>query len=111
MFGAVALSKVSLSAVELDTVSILTALQWQQPTVKVCFKHHSLIYTAAVSIEFEACSLPNSVRLSKSTIDNGGRLEVCSDGRWKSVCGTGVGQEIATVVCRQLNHAAAGVFC
>ena len=51
------------------------------------------------------------MRLNKRAIDYGGRLEVCSDGRWKSVCGTGVGEEIATVVCRQLNHAAAGVLC
>ena len=58
--------------------------------------------------EFKACSVPNSVHLTKFSIDHGGRLEICSDGRWKSVCGIGVNHTIANVVCRQLNYAASG---
>lgn len=45
-----------------------------------------------------------------------GRLEMCSDGHWGSVCGSFVyefswqnkNDLIAAVVCRQLGHAAKG---
>ena len=34
-----------------------------------------------------------------------GRVEVCQDGEWKTVCNRGWGNEEAQVVCRQLGFA------
>ena len=34
-----------------------------------------------------------------------GRVEVCQDGQWKTVCSRGWGYEEAQVVCRQLGFA------
>ena len=34
-----------------------------------------------------------------------GRVEVCQDGQWKTVCNRGWGDEEAQVVCRQLGFA------
>ena len=56
----------------------------------------------------ESCSDTNDIRLTQYTDDNLGRLEVCSGGIWGSVCGNGATNDIATVACRQLGHAAEG---
>ena len=56
----------------------------------------------------EPCSDPEAIRLTHTQSDIPGRLEVCSGGRWGTVCGIGVTNALADVVCRQLNHAADG---
>ena len=37
-----------------------------------------------------------------------GRLEICYDGQWRSLCDDFADDMIATVVCRELGHAANG---
>lgn len=61
-----------------------------------------------ITAVIEACSELGSIRLTQFTNDLVGRLEVCSGGRWGSVCGNGATNDIATVACRELGHAASG---
>ena len=39
-----------------------------------------------------------------------GRLEVCYEGSWTSLCSYGVNSRVAAVVCRQLNFTTIGII-
>ena len=66
---------------------------------------HNLLTTV-----HEVCGDTDTIRLTQFLTGTIGRLEVCSGGRWGSVCGKGVADDfIAVVACRQLNHAASGM--
>ena len=47
----------------------------------------------------------NAIRLVGGRNKFEGRVEVCQDGQWKTVCSRGWGDEEAQVVCRQLGFA------
>ena len=49
-----------------------------------------------------------SVRLVNSTIEYEGRVEVCSDGIWGTVCG--VGAHDATTLCRVAGYAGGNIL-
>ena len=53
------------------------------------------------------CNKTGDVRLTHFDNDTKGRLEVCSDGYWGSVCRE-YDDKIAVVVCRQLGYFPAG---
>ena len=53
------------------------------------------------------CNETGDVRLTHFDMDTKGRLEVCSDGYWGSVCRER-DNAIAAVVCRQLGYFSAG---
>ena len=55
------------------------------------------------------CNETNDIRLALGTLTLG-RLEVCSGGYWKSVCGIGTTNATATVACRQLDHVPRGLW-
>ena len=53
-----------------------------------------------------------AIRLTqKSSRETIGRLEVCFDGYWGSVCGIGATDTIADIACRQLSYASGGMMC
>ena len=54
-----------------------------------------------------ACSL-GDIRLMDGDEKSEGRVEVCVNGEWGSVCGTNVNAEEANVICRQLGYASFG---
>ena len=56
------------------------------------------------------CNETNAIQLTLGTSVTIGRLEVCSGGYWKSVCGVGTTNATATVACRQLNHGHQGLW-
>lgn len=81
-------------------------------TLKIILMLLLLIAKLKLSIVREPCSDMDAIRLTQFANETMGRLEVCSNGRWGSVCGKGSGatKRIATVACRQLNHAANGIL-
>ena len=53
------------------------------------------------------CSDGN-IRLASGTSTNNGRVEICTDGRWRTVCEHGWSEEDAVVTCRQLGYPSYG---
>ena len=49
------------------------------------------------------------VRLQDGTHTSNGRVEVCQDGMWGSVCSSGWDTMDASVVCRQLGYNTDGI--
>jgi len=60
------------------------------------------------SSEVLPCNETGAVRLTGSSLDYVGRVEVCYDGHWGTVCDDSATNATADVVCRQLDHAALG---
>ena len=48
------------------------------------------------------------VRLSGGSVFSEGRVEVCQNQVWGTVCGIGITPREASVVCRQLGYSARG---
>ena len=101
----------SLTALEVDMDIFLTAPTLQLHIVKVnIFKVCKFTHLSHTCTARDPCSDPEAIRLTKYISDTFGRLEVCSDGYWGSVCGIGATDAIADVACRQLNHATEGIY-
>lgn len=115
MCGALDQRIVSGSAAKVDMASTMIAVELLFRNAKVrhcttlrflkCFFDNSNIFAV-----IQPCSSPNSVQLRPSGIDDSGRLEICSGGRWGSVCAIGISDTIASVICRQLSYADKGIF-
>ena len=53
------------------------------------------------------CSTPGEVRLADKVSDVEGRLEICHNGEWGTICSHQWGMRDAMVACRQLGLPAA----
>ena len=51
-----------------------------------------------------------AVRLANGIIEQEGRVEVCHDGVWGSICDEGWDKTDAHIVCQQLGYATTGKF-
>lgn len=56
----------------------------------------------------EVACVDGKVRLVGGQSTSEGRVEVCFDGAWGTVCHNEWGISDASVVCRQLNHSSQG---
>ena len=50
------------------------------------------------------------LRLVGGERESEGRVEICVEGFWGTVCDSGFGREEATVVCRQLDIKSLGIY-
>ena len=55
------------------------------------------------------CSL-GGLRLVGANIPNEGRVEICMNNEWGTVCDNNWDSNDATVVCRQLGYSVTGIF-
>ena len=57
------------------------------------------------------CCVNGDVRLANGTSSNEGRVEVCYNCVWGTVCDSGWNDKDAQVVCRQLGFSGQGGYC
>ena len=57
---------------------------------------------------FIAPCTPGQLRLAGGNIANEGRVEICMNNAWGTVCDDSWGSADATVVCQQLGHLTQG---
>ena len=55
------------------------------------------------------CGPEGAVRLVDGIVPYRGRVEICKDKRWRSICSGRWGYRDATVVCRQLGYPTEGL--
>ena len=70
--------------------------------------HHVIYFITTHTESGHDLCIEGSVRLVNSTIEYEGRVEVCSDGVWGTVCG--VGALDATTLCRVAGYAGGILF-
>ena len=58
---------------------------------------------------FHAVCVDNDIQLVDGKTTHDGRVEICMDGRWGTVCDEDWGDEEARVVCTQLQLPAYGI--
>lgn len=102
-----------LNVAKLDMEISQTALKLSPSNVKVILimilSINILRFFLVLFLVSEVCEVQNKVRLTQYLSDREGRLEICRDGMWGSVCGNSVAESVTRVVCRGLNHAARGL--
>ena len=74
-----------------------------------CFYHSKIIYlNFHYPIGIAGNCTSGEVQLVDGKSKYEGRLEVCYEGSWTSLCSSGVNSHVAAVVCRQLNFTTIG---
>ena len=68
--------------------------------------HNTTLFTNS----FTAPCSTGDIRLARGGVPNEGRVEICMNNVWGTVCDDGWGSTDATVVCRQLGYSTTGDF-
>ena len=76
-------------------------------TVLVTILTSIILMTLFIFIEFSSC-VDGEVRLVNGSISQEGRVEVCVNGVWGTICGTGWSKTDAFVLCKQLGYTNSG---
>ena len=56
------------------------------------------------------CTTDGQLRLANGTIEQEGRVEICLNGLWGTICESGWGASDATVFCRGLGYTGPGMY-
>ena len=71
------------------------------------YKNKTLIHNVKFDV-FTAPCTPGQLRLVGGTVENEGRVEMCLNNEWVTVCDDSWVSAEASVVCRQLGYPAQG---
>ncbi len=71
--------------------------------------NYRLYSSTIIVITIGQCT-ENSLRLVGANVPNEGRVEICINNAWGTICDDGWDINDATVVCRQLGYLTAGSF-
>ena len=91
------------------TASIRLMLVWDVKVVVLTDIIDYIIINCVLMIT-APCSR-GQVRLAGGNVANEGRVEICMNNEWGTVCDDSWGSNDATVVCRQLGYLAQGQLC
>ena len=69
-----------------------------------------ILYNTDLTGQVNVCN-GGDVRLVNGYNSGSGRVEVCLDGHWGTVCDDGWESDDATTVCRQLGYINFGIVC
>ena len=69
---------------------------------------HNCDHADDAGVGCEAPCVTGDIRLADANIPNEGRIEICMNNVWGTVCDDGWGDTDATVVCRQLGYSVTG---
>ena len=74
----------------------------------VCMEHYNELLITQYFLSFPLACVHGDIRLEGGVDALEGRVEVCHDGVWTTVCSSGWGNAEAAVACRQLNYSSSG---
>ena len=81
---------------------------WSDPPLKVWHVHGTLhVLILPTSVRGNECT-DGSIRLRGGTSVREGRVEICIEGRWGTICDSSWDSRDAAVVCRQLGYPSLG---
>ena len=75
----------------------------------IVWKYHVLIEQPFFVTTALQCQ-SGKLRLVSQGARNEGRVEICFNEMWGTICGDSWGQQDATVACRQLGYSEHGIF-
>jgi len=69
-----------------------------------------VIYTTPLPapVTIPVCCTDGDIRLVNGSVANEGRVEICYNNQWGTICDDSFGSFEAAVVCRQLGYSAIG---
>ena len=97
--------------------SVAIVMMWEcSVQVRPSYVHHSsprpevmVIYTTLPApVTTPVCCTDGDIRLVNGSVASEGRVELCYNNQWGTICNDSFGSSEAAVVCRQLGYSAIG---
>ena len=104
VFATMAMMGMAITAVSSSSTNCYQLLSWFICVIYLLFIHHVLYFAF-----FPACK-DGDIRLVNGSSHREGRVEVCRNNVYGTICDNGWGLLDAQVICRSLNFSNAGIY-